>query len=80
MNNWSTEAARFAPKLRVLDFSQPDRWDERGDELARFDLVLTTYALIRRDAIEFTERDQHFRYVILDEALRRLTAFVDRLG
>jgi hypothetical protein len=67
--NWQSEAARFAPGLRVLDFSQPGRWhDGIDEELAGSDLVLTTYALLRADASEFASRKIGFHYAILDEA------------
>ena len=40
--NWTAEANKFAPRLRVLDQSHAQR--KRGtDHLADFDLVLTTY-------------------------------------
>ncbi|MBL9076623.1 MAG: DEAD/DEAH box helicase [Planctomycetes bacterium] len=67
--NWRAEAARFAPDLQVLDFSGPDRWAEHPTAgFSGVDLVLSTYALVRSDAVEFTERQRRFRYVILDEA------------
>ena len=61
--NWTDEAARFAPSLRVLDYTGTAR------DLAAIpdhDLVLTTYGTLRRDAAELTKRS--FDYVILDEA------------
>ncbi len=61
--NWQQEAARFAPKLRVLDFSGSSR---SFDRLDRHDLVLTTYGTLRRDAMQLM--DVEFEYVILDEA------------
>jgi superfamily II DNA or RNA helicase len=61
--NWKEEAARFAPKLRVLDFSGAARSTE---DLEKYDLVVTTYGAIRRDAIRL--KDIRFEYVILDEA------------
>jgi superfamily II DNA or RNA helicase len=75
--NWQREAARFTPKLAVHDFTGPDRWaalgidDEVGDEelplaFAAFDLVLTTYGTLRRDAARL--RHVPFEQVILDEA------------
>jgi superfamily II DNA or RNA helicase len=63
--NWTAEAAKFAPKLRVLDQSHSQR--VRGTEhLTDFDLVLTTYGTLRRDAAFL--KDFEFDYVILDEA------------
>ena len=61
--NWKQEAARFAPELRVLDFSGASRF---AGGLERHDLVLTTYGALRRDAVRL--KDVTFEYVILDEA------------
>jgi superfamily II DNA or RNA helicase len=61
--NWKEETARFAPKLRVLDFSGPDR---SVDRLDRYDIVLTSYGTLRRDALLL--KDVEFEYAILDEA------------
>ena len=66
--NWLAEAQRFAPALRVVDFSGPDRWREHGTKITEYDLVLTTYALVRTDAVPFAERNLRFGYVVLDEA------------
>jgi superfamily II DNA or RNA helicase len=61
--NWIAEARRFAPELRVLDYTGPDR---AGASITDHDLVLTTYGTLRRDAARLSE--QEFDYVILDEA------------
>jgi superfamily II DNA or RNA helicase len=61
--NWKEEAARFTPKLKVLDYSGPDR------DLAKIDgndLVLTTYGTLRRDIRML--KDVAFEYAVLDEA------------
>jgi superfamily II DNA or RNA helicase len=63
--NWLREAARFTPHLRALDFTGPDRAARRG-EIAGADLVVTSYAILRRD-IEFL-RTLDFGLVVLDEA------------
>jgi superfamily II DNA or RNA helicase len=63
--NWKTEAARFTPELRMLDHSTPDRI-RAADHFAQYDVVITTYALLRREAELFA--DVEFDYVILDEA------------
>lgn len=69
LGNWVEECRRFAPKLKVLDFSSSDRWrsDDAG-KLASYQIVLTTYALMRADVVQFEELGMRFRYVILDEA------------
>jgi len=66
--NWTREAARFAPGLRVLVHHGPERLV--GDELvaraSESDLVVTTYALVNRDA-EVLAKVNWLR-VALDEA------------
>jgi superfamily II DNA or RNA helicase len=63
--NWHQEAARFTPKMRVLDHAGADRL--RGtDHFRKYDLVLSTYGTLRRDVSQWT--DMRFDYVILDEA------------
>ena len=61
--NWIDEGARFAPELRILDYTGEARASAQIDE---YDLLLTTYGTLRRDAAALTERE--FDYVVLDEA------------
>jgi SNF2 family DNA or RNA helicase len=63
--NWQAEAARFAPELRVLALHGSGRQTRFG-EMADADLVITSYALIRRDAEHYAGLE--FDTVILDEA------------
>jgi superfamily II DNA or RNA helicase len=63
--NWKQEAARFAPRLRVLDHTGSQRLGGWG-HFEDYDLVLTTYGTLRNDATEF--KDVRFDYIILDEA------------
>jgi superfamily II DNA or RNA helicase len=63
--NWKAEAARFTPELRILDHSTPDRI-RATDHFAEHDVVLTTYALLRKEAELFANVE--FDYAILDEA------------
>lgn len=65
VENWAEEAARFVPGLRVLVLSGAERHGRR-DEIARSDLVVTSYALLRRDVENYTGLT--FSAVILDEA------------
>jgi hypothetical protein len=69
LGNWLAEARRFAPGLRVLDFSGAGRWrDGTAERIADHDLVLSTYALVRADAPQFVERGLQFHWAVLDEA------------
>src|SRR5580658_8699567 len=63
--NWEAEAAKFTPGLRVLALHGAER---RGlfAEIASYDLVITSYALLRRDAEHY--RGLAFDTVVLDEA------------
>lgn len=63
--HWKREAARFAPNLAILDHSGVAR-RKPGDHFEDYDLVITTYGTLARDAIHF--KDQRFDYCILDEA------------
>ena len=62
---WLHEAARFLPELRVLLLHGADRHDHY-DQVDGHDVVVTTYALLRRDVERL--RNFRFRYVVLDEA------------
>jgi SNF2 family DNA or RNA helicase len=63
--NWIEEARKFAPSLRVLNYTGNARIDEAGS-LTDHDIVLTTYGTLRRDIIN--HREIEFDYVVLDEA------------
>ncbi|HEX8910997.1 MAG TPA: SNF2-related protein, partial [Humisphaera sp.] len=63
--NWKSEAAKFAPDLRVLDHTAVDRV-RSADHFQQYDLVITTYGTLRRDMSYF--KDVRFDYAILDEA------------
>ena len=65
VHNWIEEAARFVPRLSVLDYSGAQR-AKRAGNLSEADAVVTTYGVLRRDILSLKETD--FDYVILDEA------------
>jgi superfamily II DNA or RNA helicase len=63
--NWKQEAARFSPKLRVLDHTGASRLAP-GEHFDDYDLVITTYGTLRRDAADLAHT--RLDYAILDEA------------
>jgi SNF2 family DNA or RNA helicase len=63
--NWVAEARKFTPGLKMLALHGPDRC-ARFEEIATNDIVLTSYALIRRDAELY--RGLEFDTMVLDEA------------
>ncbi|MFI7023692.1 SNF2-related protein [Micromonospora sp. NPDC049900] len=68
VGNWQREAARFAPGLRVHVHhgAQRARGDDIGAAAQEADLVLTTYSVAARDAVDLAGVDWH--RVVLDEA------------
>ncbi len=65
VDNWTSEAERFTPRLRVHAYTGPER-AQLLDRLAEYDVVVTTYGVLRRDIDKLAQT--RFRYVILDEA------------
>lgn len=65
VENWRREAAKFTPWLKVLTLSGPDRAPLFA-QVPDHDLVITSYALIRRD-IAF-HADCRYSVAVLDEA------------
>ncbi|MCL2448419.1 MAG: DEAD/DEAH box helicase, partial [Polyangiaceae bacterium] len=63
--NWAREAERFTPDLRVLVLHGPAR-GKLVASIAKSDLVITTYGLLRRDIDDLAAI--RFRCAILDEA------------
>ena len=65
VTNWLREMDKFAPSLKHALWHGGDR-KEREDELKEADVVVTSYALLRRDEELLSKLD--LRYAILDEA------------
>jgi len=65
VGNWSRELARFAPGLRVVVLHGAER-RLRWPEVAKADVVVTTYPVLVRDEERFAE--QRFHMAVLDEA------------
>jgi superfamily II DNA or RNA helicase len=63
--NWEAEARKFTPDLRVLALHGPQR-HEKFAQISRYDLIITSYALLRRDAEQYLGTE--FDTLVLDEA------------
>jgi len=63
--NWSYEAKRFCPGLKALLLHGSQR-KQRFALINQYDIVITSYALLRLDWYELQNVDWH--YIILDEA------------
>ena len=67
--NWKNEANKFAPNLKtmVINGSALDR-KEKIKNIEKYDLVITSYDLLKRDIEEYRNKNYTFRYMIADEA------------
>ncbi|MGZ3450132.1 MAG: DEAD/DEAH box helicase [Polyangiales bacterium] len=63
--NWLREIEKFAPSLKAVAWHGADR-HEKAEELEDQDIVITSYALMRRDEEQLGKLD--LAYAILDEA------------
>lgn len=65
VGNWAEETRRFVPDMRILEISGADR-HSLWEEIETSDLVITSYALLRRDVDQYL--NHQFAAVVLDEA------------
>ena len=66
LHNWRREAEKFTPDMKVLVLESGAARHNLRKQIPQHDLIVTNYALLRRDLEEFHKFD--FRAVILDEA------------
>jgi SNF2 family DNA or RNA helicase len=64
--NWNREAVQFTPGLKVLLLTAGEHRHSLRQEIPQHDLVVTNYALLRRDLAALQKFA--FRAIILDEA------------
>ena len=63
--NWENEIARFTPELKIVNLTGATRAG-LYKEIKSADVVITSYALVRRDIEQLRKYD--FRFIILDES------------
>jgi SNF2 family DNA or RNA helicase len=63
--NWQKELEKFAPTIKYKIHYGLERSLTKED-FARYDIVLTSYSLVRNDAAEFSK--YFWQYIILDES------------
>ena len=67
--NWQSEANKFAGDLKTLVIQgNAQERKERIDNIDKYDLVITSYDLLKRDIELYENKDYCFRYIIADEA------------
>lgn len=68
LHNWENEIRKFCPKLLVYNYTGSKRFrtGEIGKVFRHFNIILTSYGLVRND-LEFI-KTYRFYYIILDES------------
>lgn len=67
--NWFAESKKFSPGLNVKVIT--GKANERNtiiSEIEKYDLVITSYDLLKRDIEKYIEKNIKFKYIIADEA------------
>lgn len=67
--NWLAELGKFAANIKamVIRGNVASRKEQIG-EIPNYDVIITSYDLLKRDIEEYTKKDYEFRYLIADEA------------
>ena len=67
--NWLNETKKFAPDLKtcVIRGTNKER-KEKIDQIQNYDLVITSYDLLKRDIEYYKQKKYKFRFAIADEA------------
>ena len=69
MLNWYNEAKKFAEQLNVLIISGDlEERKKKINKISKYDLVITSYDLLKRDIETYIETNYKFRFLIADEA------------
>jgi len=67
--NWASEIAKFAPNLNVCVISgnASDR-EKIISNVDNYDIVITSYDLLKRDVETYKKANYEFKYIVADEA------------
>ena len=67
--NWKNEIEKFAPELNIKVISgNTNQRKEIINEIERYDVIITSYDLLKRDIEIYKEKNYTFRFIIADEA------------
>ena len=67
--NWKNEINKFTPDIKTLIIhGNAEERKEQIDRIKAYNLVITSYDLLKRDIEEYKEKDYEFKYIIADEA------------
>ena len=69
MLNWKSEAEKFAKDLNILIVNgNAEERKKKINQINKYDLIITSYDLLKRDIEEYENLDYTFRYIVADEA------------
>ena len=67
--NWQSEAEKFTKELKTLVIrGNLQERKEKINQIEDYDLVITSYDLLKRDIDLYKKKDYKFRFIIADEA------------
>ena len=67
--NWQNEATKFANGLKTIVIRGTlEERKHQIEQIDKFDLVITSYDLLKRDIELYQEKNYKFRFIIADEA------------
>lgn len=67
--NWLAELGKFAENIKAMVVrGSASARKEKISEIPNYDVVITSYDLLKRDIEVYTDKDYEFRYLIADEA------------
>ena len=67
--NWKSEITKFAPEIKTLVIhGNAEERKEQIENIGRYNLVITSYDLLKRDIEEYERANYEFKYIIADEA------------
>ena len=67
--NWKNEIQKFAKDVKVMVIhGNANERKEQIEQIKNFDLIITSYDLLKRDIEIYKEQNYTFRYIMADEA------------
>lgn len=67
--NWKNEINKFAPTIKTLVIhGSAEERKKQIEEIFNYNLIITSYDLLKRDIEEYKQANYSFKYIIADEA------------
>lgn len=67
--NWKSEIDKFVPSIKTLVIhGSAEERARQINSIKKYNLVITSYDLLKRDIEEYKNKDYNFKYIIADEA------------